>query len=312
MRIEQLLCFYNVAKYKSFTQAANELYISQSAVSKMIASLERELNRSLFKRYNNGLVLTEFGKKVFEDTTVILDLVGGWQETTGNQFMEVHLLSSFTMCNFLAAIFLPLFQDSVPDILTLLHSCRSSEIIKNMDNFDYNIGIIPLRPENQEASVEIIQMIEVRGLCSQIIMRDRKVLYASAENELVQKNVIDKCDLKNYSLASYSNIYDENRAFFGKYFRDAVKYLRHSKSQILELVAEDKCMAIFPSITTQCEFLIKEGKIVELEVNDLDLGTVDFLLVHPPVRTLTSMERKVLSALKNFFAGYSYDNSSTS
>lgn len=56
--------FYDVAKYGSITKAAENSYISQSAISKSIKKLESELNVQLFYRETNGVILTDKGKEL--------------------------------------------------------------------------------------------------------------------------------------------------------------------------------------------------------------------------------------------------------
>ena len=48
--------FYNVAKYKSLSKAAEKLYISQPAISKSISKLEEGLEIKLFDRTSKGAV----------------------------------------------------------------------------------------------------------------------------------------------------------------------------------------------------------------------------------------------------------------
>lgn len=63
MQIEYLQCFQAVVENKSFSLAADSLYISQSSLSKRIKSLEEELGGTLFIRKNNSSVsLTPFGE----------------------------------------------------------------------------------------------------------------------------------------------------------------------------------------------------------------------------------------------------------
>jgi DNA-binding transcriptional LysR family regulator len=57
--------FYYVAKYLSFSAAANELYISQSAVSQAIKQLEEKLNTKLFFRSTKHVQLSEAGTLLF-------------------------------------------------------------------------------------------------------------------------------------------------------------------------------------------------------------------------------------------------------
>ena len=58
--------FYNVAKNKNITKAANKLMISQPAISKSIKNLEEQLACTLFIRNKTGVVLTEEGKMFYE------------------------------------------------------------------------------------------------------------------------------------------------------------------------------------------------------------------------------------------------------
>lgn len=58
---------------KSFTKAADELYISPTAVMKQINALEDRLGITLFSRTNQGLKLTEAGKSFLQDAKYIID-----------------------------------------------------------------------------------------------------------------------------------------------------------------------------------------------------------------------------------------------
>ncbi|WP_342426955.1 LysR family transcriptional regulator [Paenibacillus sp. FSL L8-0158] len=59
----QLKYFQMTSKYEHVTRAANELFISQPALSKMIRNLETELGVQLFDREGKHIVLNEYGKK---------------------------------------------------------------------------------------------------------------------------------------------------------------------------------------------------------------------------------------------------------
>lgn len=56
--------FYDVARYGSFSKAAEFTYTTQSAISKSIKKLEIELETELFYRKSNGVELTEKGKEL--------------------------------------------------------------------------------------------------------------------------------------------------------------------------------------------------------------------------------------------------------
>ena len=67
MMSNNLHVFIQVAERGSFTQVANDLYISQPAISRAIKALEEELKVKLFFRdKRNGLILTDVGEKILQ------------------------------------------------------------------------------------------------------------------------------------------------------------------------------------------------------------------------------------------------------
>jgi DNA-binding transcriptional LysR family regulator len=62
MDIKQMRYFVEICKCKSFSMAADKLFISQQGLSMAILRLEAELNCKLFKRTARGLTLTEHGE----------------------------------------------------------------------------------------------------------------------------------------------------------------------------------------------------------------------------------------------------------
>jgi DNA-binding transcriptional LysR family regulator len=68
----KLLAFATLARVCSFTQAAKELSLTQSAVSHAIKALERELGCRLFERMGRKVTITEAGQQLLQHTDVIL------------------------------------------------------------------------------------------------------------------------------------------------------------------------------------------------------------------------------------------------
>ncbi|GJE28092.1 LysR family transcriptional regulator [Methylobacterium organophilum] len=62
---DKIRIFLNVAEAGSFTRAGDDIGLSQSAVSRQISALERELKAPLFHRHARGLILTEQGDLLF-------------------------------------------------------------------------------------------------------------------------------------------------------------------------------------------------------------------------------------------------------
>src|SRR5688500_18264571 len=73
MQLQGLEVFLAVARRKSFTAAAQALGYTQSAVSRQIAVLEKELNADLFDRLARGVELTEQGRSLLPHAEAMLD-----------------------------------------------------------------------------------------------------------------------------------------------------------------------------------------------------------------------------------------------
>ena len=76
MKRMQLEYFVRIVEEKSFTKAAEKLFISQPALSKSIRALEAELGVTLFKRDPRELSLTSEGENVY---CYAVDILNYWQ-----------------------------------------------------------------------------------------------------------------------------------------------------------------------------------------------------------------------------------------
>lgn len=71
--LTQLQAFEAAARYESFTHAATELNLSQSAVSRQIRELEAQLGLELFQRIRQRVVLSENGKRLLPEVRELLE-----------------------------------------------------------------------------------------------------------------------------------------------------------------------------------------------------------------------------------------------
>src|SRR5215211_3063777 len=83
----RLLTFREVARQRSFSRAAQELSLTQSAVSQQIAGLERQAGLRLMHRDRAGVRLTAAGEILLEHASALADRV----DLAGAQLAEVAL-----------------------------------------------------------------------------------------------------------------------------------------------------------------------------------------------------------------------------
>lgn len=75
INLELYKCFYYVATTLSFSEASRQLFISQSAVSQGIKSLEKKLGRELFFRSTKKVTLTPNGEILLQHVKPALEML---------------------------------------------------------------------------------------------------------------------------------------------------------------------------------------------------------------------------------------------
>ena len=81
--LELYKIFYVVADTGNITKASEKLNISQPAVTKHIKNLEYQIGEPLFIRTKKGVVLNEYGKKIFLNVKNALTLLDVAEKTIG-------------------------------------------------------------------------------------------------------------------------------------------------------------------------------------------------------------------------------------
>ena len=82
MLLKQMKYFITIVDCHSFTEAAEQCFISQSAISQQIKSLEKELGICLFERNKRQFSLTPAGEYFYRHGKVILDEIEDFKEET--------------------------------------------------------------------------------------------------------------------------------------------------------------------------------------------------------------------------------------
>lgn len=130
--------FYYVAKSLSFSEASKQLYISQSAVSQSIKSLEKKLKQHLFIRSTKKVKLTPEGEMLFKHIEPAINLILRGQ----NQILDVAALNggqlrigaSDTICRYYLVPYLRKFHEHFPKVhikVTNQTSARCVDLLEN-------------------------------------------------------------------------------------------------------------------------------------------------------------------------------------
>lgn len=143
MEISQLHYFKSVAKYESFTRAAEELHITQSALSRSIAQLETDIGFPLFERNKGGRIrLNQNGKFfLYHVIQVLNDLentVSAVRAMTGLDQGTVNIALSETV--FLKNIFYEFLLD-YPDIRLNCRLQSNDQMREGLDDGTLNFAV---------------------------------------------------------------------------------------------------------------------------------------------------------------------------
>ena len=88
MNIKDQEYFIKLAEYRNFSKAAKDLYISQTALSKVIAGLEDEVGEKLFIRNTNSVSLSEAGRVYLDYAKKIVSLYSQSQSIIHRSLLE--------------------------------------------------------------------------------------------------------------------------------------------------------------------------------------------------------------------------------
>jgi DNA-binding transcriptional LysR family regulator len=146
MTLEQLRIFLAVVEHMHFTRAAEELYITQPAVSAAIQSVETEYGVKLFYRIGRHIEITDAGKLLQVEAKTILDRVmlteRGLKEFNNLQRGELKLGSSLTIGNYWLPEKISEFQRSYPGISVNCTLANTEEICLGTASGQFDIGLV--------------------------------------------------------------------------------------------------------------------------------------------------------------------------
>ncbi|MBV8254515.1 MAG: LysR family transcriptional regulator [Chitinophaga sp.] len=150
----RLKVFHTVAKRLSFTKAAEELYISQPAVTKHIHELEQQLGMAVFERIGNRIKLTRAGQLVMHHTEIIFadyrNLEYDINQLKHTQGGMLPIGASSTIAQYLIPPLLAKFNQRYPDVKTSLTSGNTEQIEQALFEKSIQLGIIEGSSKNPQ------------------------------------------------------------------------------------------------------------------------------------------------------------------
>ena len=145
INLELYKVFYIVAKNKSMTKAANELLVSQPAITKSIKSLEDQIGGTLFNRSNKGLELTDEGKMLYSKVEMAMNLIlnaenefSSYKELENGE-VRIGISSVLSKCLLIDTI--KIFRTKYPNVKISITNGITNDLIEklNLGKLDFVI-----------------------------------------------------------------------------------------------------------------------------------------------------------------------------
>lgn len=162
--LEYYKVFYHVAKLGSVTLAAQQLYISQPAVSQALKQLETSLGCSLFFRAPKGVKLTPEGEMLFsyvkQGYEYFMQGEKKLEEMLNFENGEIRIGASDMTLRFYLLPYLERFHRSYPSIKIIVSNAPTPETIKSLIDGKLDFGVVS-SPIDESKDYKITQVFDV-------------------------------------------------------------------------------------------------------------------------------------------------------
>ena len=148
MRIEQLEYAAAVARLGSFRRAAEELHLSQPALSATVRNLERELGIELFERGRGGARVSDTGGELLPHLVAVLDAADTLRKAASDQHQALRMVRLGTV----NAATVPLLTSTIAAVRSV-HPTTQIEVVSAQEiEIDRGLSRRQLRPRPDHLS----------------------------------------------------------------------------------------------------------------------------------------------------------------
>lgn len=192
INLELYRIFYVVAETKNITKASEILNISQPAVTKHIKNLEEQLGNPLFIRTKKGVILNEYGEKIFLNVKQALNLLSESEKEISKYKSlnkgTIKIGISTTLARKYLLKYIKKFHETYPNIVIDIYTDATKDLIKQLKNGVIDI-IISKFPQNRDNDLDYIYLDKTKY-----------IFVANEEYSFLSNKTISIKKLVNYPL----------------------------------------------------------------------------------------------------------------
>lgn len=267
INFQHLNYFLTAARHLSFAEAAEELYIGYSTLSKAILRLETQLGVTLFEKDGHQFKLTKYGKMLSGYVSLAMEeLQNGFDEIERLSVQEqgdIHLSSVYTASSSYLPQRLARFKLEHPEVSVYLTQTSTHEILKGIINDQIDVGFCgEFAYEDYKDKVN-----------REFIYNDEIVLIVHKSHPLASKKQVSFSDIKDETFIGYNKSAGMNhsirralRRVAGPHFEFNTLYSMNEESGIIGMVRANHGIAF---VSTRNTISYDELKVIE--VTDLSI-----------------------------------------
>ena len=249
LEIKHLRMIQMIARTNNLTKAAENLFVSQSALSQQLKNVEDKIGANLFFRNGQKLVLTRIGKKLLDSAHTIIDEVDKTEQELAQEINgEAGELKVGVRCVFCFKWIpqvIKQFQDKYPNVdLEITKSIQPEEELMS-NTFDITISSATIT--NQKISYT--PLFETEFVC-----------VMSREYPLSQKTYLEMEDFEGTDMISIGE--KTNSSFYNSFKDKGIKLRRFMTvpypETVVDLAASGLGIAILPKWFVSSSALIKD------------------------------------------------------
>lgn len=244
MNLRWIETFVTVAECLNFTKAADKLYMTQSSISKIIKSLEDELDTQLFYR-SPRIELTDVGEAIYKQCIQIIDLTNNISLEVENFYGlnkgEINIgIPPLTGSYFFPKI-IGEFNSKYPNVELKLFEGGSRQIESKLEDGSLDIGVM-MTSLAKDSIFESFKFV-----------KSPLLVVVNKENDLSKKDFIKFEELKNKKLILFQEDFKLNDNIIERCllssFEPSIICKSSQKEFIAEMVATDVCVGFLPEVT---------------------------------------------------------------
>jgi DNA-binding transcriptional LysR family regulator len=155
--LRQLKVFASVARHLSFTRAAEELHLTQPAVSMQVKQLEGQLDSALFEQLGKKIYLTEAGEEVYHYSRLIAQQLEELETVLANIKGLEHgklRISVATTANYFAPHLLAAFCQRYPGVNVILNVTNRQTLLHQLNENEVDMVIMGQPPAEMDLEAD--------------------------------------------------------------------------------------------------------------------------------------------------------------